>query len=372
MPTPLQALIARRITLDGPLGVGDYMALCLGHPQHGYYTTRDPLGTAGDFTTAPEISQMFGELLGVWAAQCWLQMGQPAPVHLVELGPGRGTLMADALRATARIPGFHAALRLHLVETSPVLRQRQAAALRSVAPVWHDRLAEVPEGPLLLLANEFFDALPIRQFERGPLGWGERKVGLDETGALVWRLDRRPGDCLVPPPLRPAPPGSVVERAPLGEAIAAEIGARLARCPGSALIVDYGYEGPALGDTLQAMRSHAFVPVLERPGEADLTAHVDFTALAGSARQAGAAAWGTRTQGDFLRRLGIDMRAAALKRVATPAQATDIELARHRLTGDDAMGRLFKVLALTSPALPAPAGFDGPAGFDATTGADRP
>lgn len=359
MATALHEFIARRIAQAGPLSVAEYMALCLGHPQHGYYMTRDPLGAAGDFTTAPEVSQMFGELLGLWAAQCWLQMGQPDPVRLVELGPGRGTLMADALRATARVPGFHEAVRLHLVETSPVLRQRQAAALGKYAPASHDRLAEVSEGPLLLLANEFFDALPVRQFQKGPKGrWAERKVGLDDAGALAWKLDPTAGDALVHPTLRGAPEGSVVEICPAGVAVAAEIGARLAAHPGAALFVDYGYSGPAVGDTVQALRHHAFVPVLETPGEADLTAHVDFTALGEAAARAGAVAYDPVPQGDFLVSLGIEQRAAALKRLATPTQAGDIDAALNRLVGDASMGRLFKVQALASPGLPAPAGFE--------------
>ncbi|QJE73437.1 class I SAM-dependent methyltransferase [Aerophototrophica crusticola] len=359
MTTALQDIIARRIALAGPLSVAEYMALCLGHPQHGYYMTRDPLGAAGDFTTAPEISQMFGELLGLWAAQCWIQMGQPGSVQLVELGPGRGTLMADALRATARLPGFHQAVRLHLVETSPVLRQRQAAALGKYGPNWHDRLAEVPDGPMLLLANEFFDALPVRQFQKGPRGrWAERKVGLDDAGNLSWKLDPTAGDALVHPSLRAAPEGSMVEICPAGVAIAAEIGARLAAHPGAALFVDYGYAGPAVGDTVQALRRHAFVPVLEAPGEADLTAHVDFTALGEAAATAGAAAYAPVPQRDFLISLGIEQRAAALKRLATPVQAGDIDAALHRLVGDVSMGRLFKAQALASPGLPAPAGFE--------------
>ncbi|MFC7333393.1 class I SAM-dependent methyltransferase [Rhodocista pekingensis] len=363
--TPLAAVIAQQIRLTGPLPVSAYMALCLGHPRHGYYITRDPLGAGGDFTTAPEISQMFGEMLGLWAAHCWLTMGSPAGVALVELGPGRGTLMADALRATARVPGFHAALRLHLVETSPALRQRQAATLAALpaplAPVWHDRLETVPEGPLLLLANEFFDALPIRQFvrqeHRGRLLWAERKVGLDADGGLAWVLDPAAGDALVPPALRDAPPGSVVELSPASLAVAREIGGRLARAPGAALIVDYGHAGPAVGDTLQAVRRHRFADPLEAPGEADLTAHVDVAALAAELRAAGATAWGPVTQGALLSALGIGTRAATLKGLATPAQAADIDSALDRLLGEAGMGRLFKAVAATSPGLPTPAGF---------------
>lgn len=358
MSTELENLLRRRIRLEGPISVAEYMALALGHPKYGYYITRDPLGRNGDFTTAPEISQMFGELLGLWCAQSWMQMGQPAPIHLIELGPGRGTLMADALRATARVPGFHDAVRLHLVETSPALRAAQARALAGFAPIWHDRFPDVPDGPLLLLANEFFDALPIRQFVRGERSWAERKIGLDTDGALTWVLDPAPGPMLIHPSLQAAPVGSVVELCPAGIGIAGEIGHRLARMPGAGLIVDYGYAGPAAGDTLQALRRHAYAPVLETPGDADLTAHVDFSALADAARAAGAAAWGPVGQGSLLRTLGIDLRAATLKRLAGPAQGQDIDQALDRLTGDDGMGRLFKALALTSPDLPPPAGFE--------------
>lgn len=356
--TPLEDLIVRRIGLEGPMPLPEYMALCLGHPRHGYYMTRDPLGARGDFVTAPEISQMFGELMGLWAAQCWLQMGGPSPVRLVELGPGRGTLMADALRATARVPGFHAALDLHLVETSPILRAKQQATLAAFAVTWHDRLADVPAGPILLLANEFFDALPIRQFVRGERGWGERKVGLDGRGRLAWVLDPRIGDALVPPPLREADVGAVVEIGPAAQAVASEIGSRLATAPGAALIVDYGYTGPAVGDTLQAMAGHAFTDVLERPGEADLTAHVDFSALADAARAAGADCYGPVPQGALLGTLGLPVRSAALKRLASPAQAADIDMAANRLVGELHMGRLFKALAVTSPGAAVPAGFE--------------
>lgn len=357
MSTPLLDLIARRIAAEGPMPVSEYMALCLGHPRHGYYMTRDPLGARGDFTTAPEISQMFGELLGAWAADSWMRLGGPTPVALVELGPGRGTLMADALRATARVPGFHAALRLHLVETSPVLRARQAAALSPFGPTWHDRLADVPPGPMILLANEFFDALPIRQFARGDRGWGERMVGLDATGALAWVLDPRPGAALVPPPLRAAPIGSVVEIHPAARSVMAEIGARLAAAPGAALILDYGHTGPAPGDTLQALERQAYADPLAAPGQADLTAHVDFAALAESAAAAGAVPHGPVTQGALLEGLGLSLRAAALKRLASPAQAGDIDAAANRLAGELQMGRLFKAMAVVSPGSPAPAGF---------------
>lgn len=363
MTGPLQDLLVRRIALTGPVSVAAFMADALGHPQHGYYITRDPLGAAGDFTTAPEISQMFGEMVGVWLADCWINQGRPDPVTLAELGPGRGTLMADALRATARVPGFHAAIRLHLVETSPALRARQAASLSAFTPRWHDSLTDVPDGPMLLVANEFFDALPIRQFIRTPAGWAERKVGLDPHGRLAFTFDPTPGGALLTPLHRDPgiPPGAVAETCPAGVAIAAEIGRRLAADGGAALIVDYGYDGPAIGDTLQALRAHRPVDVLDDPGTADLTAHVDFTALARAAADAGAAAHPgpgrSIEQGSLLTALGVGARAATLSARATRAQQASIQAALARLTDPAAMGRLFRAIAITHPAAPAPAGF---------------
>lgn len=311
---------------------------------------------------------MFGEMIGVWLADCWINQGRPDPVNLVELGPGRGTLMADALRATARVPGFHAALRLHLVETSPALRARQAAALQSFSPTWHDRFDDVPNGPTLLVANEFFDALPIRQFIRTPAGWAERKVGLNAQGEMAFTFDPAPGGALLTP-LHLDPriaPGAIAETCPAGIAIAAEIGRRVAAHGGAALIVDYGYDGPAIGDTLQALRAHQPVPVLDGPGTADLTAHVDFTALAQAAVKAGATAHPgvgcSVEQGALLASLGIATRAAALAARATPAQQADIRAALARLTEAGAMGRLFRAIAITGPGTPAPAGFFVPSG----------
>lgn len=368
MTGTLHDLLVRRIALTGPISIASFMGEALGHPQHGYYITRDPLGAAGDFTTAPEISQMFGEMVGIWLADCWLNQGCPDPVHLVELGPGRGTLMADALRATARVPGFHAAIRLHLVETSPTLRQRQAAALAAYSPSWHDSLTDVPDGPTLLVANEFFDALPIRQFIRTPAGWAERKVGLNPAGQLAFTFDPSPGGALLSPLHRgpSIPPGAIAETCPVGITIAAEIGRRLSAHAGAALIIDYGYDGPAVGDTLQALRAHRHVPVLDDPGSADLTAHVDFTALGQAARQAGAGVHpgvgASIEQGGLLRALGIEARAAALTARATPAQQADIQSALTRLTSASSMGRLFRAIALTHPAAPTPAGFPVPSG----------
>jgi NADH dehydrogenase [ubiquinone] 1 alpha subcomplex assembly factor 7 len=337
--------LRREIAQGGPVSVARWMAACNG----AYYASRDPLGAAGDFITAPEISQVFGELIGLALADCWLRAGAPERVRLVELGPGRGTLMADLLRATARVPGFAAAVSVHFVETSPVLRGEQAK--RVPGAEWHDELGEVPDdAPLMLVANEFFDALPVRQFVRGPAGWRERLVGAD--GATV--IGSLIADPLVPPVLWNAPAGSVFEVSAASTAVAAEIGARLRRHGGVAIVADYGHAGPRIGDSLQAVRAHQRADPFATPGEVDLTCHVDFTALAAAT---GVAAHGPVGQGAWLRALGIEARAATLKARATPEQAGGIDAAVARLTGDEAMGTLFKVMALSGTGWPAPAGF---------------
>jgi NADH dehydrogenase [ubiquinone] 1 alpha subcomplex assembly factor 7 len=354
--TALRAEIEQLIALDGPITVERYMALCLGHPIHGYYRTRDPLGAQGDFTTAPEISQMFGELIGLWAAEVWRAMGEPSPVRVVELGPGRGTLMADALRAARVLPAFRTAAAVHLVETSPALRARQEAALAgSGVPVaWHCDVVEVPGGPAIVIANEFFDALPIRQFVGTDRGWCERLVGLNE-GRLAFGVASEPARD-VPVAARP---GATLEWPTAGLVLIGTLAARLAAHGGAALVIDYGHTTSAFGDTLQAVRAHAYADPLADPGEADLTAHVDFALLARAARNAGAAVHGPVPQGDFLRALGIEPRAAALSARATPAQAQAVETAVPRLTGTENghMGELFKVLALADPKLESLPGF---------------
>ncbi|WP_294109158.1 SAM-dependent methyltransferase [Sphingomonas sp.] len=329
--------LARAITLAGPISVAQYMAAANGH----YYATRDPLGQ--DFITAPEISQMFGELIGLWLADLWDRAGRPDAAY-VELGPGRGTLAADARRAMAKA-GF--APPVHFVETSPVLRAAQAERVADAA--WHDSIETLPDDvPLLIVANEFFDALPIRQLVRGRDAWHERLVACQDTLFLPIAGDPVP-EAIIPEPLRPAPPGAVIETSPASVAIARALAERLARQGGGLLAVDYGYEGPALGETLQAVRAHAFVNPFEAPGEHDLTAHVDFATLAAALAQGGAVPHGPVTQGAFLTTLGIDARAAALG----PAVSAD----RDRLVAPDQMGQLFKVLAATAPGWPRPEGF---------------
>ena len=352
--TPLEQLLREMIETEGPLRLDRYMSLCLGHPAHGYYIAREPFGSSGDFITAPEISQMFGELIGIWCAAAWAAVGKPAQFQLVELGPGRGTLMADILRASKVMPGFLAAAGLHLVETSPRLRALQKQAIGQPV-IWHDTLASVPEGPMILVANEFFDAIPIRQFERRAGRWFERVVGL-AGGRLALGLsesEAAQGQGAL------GSDGDIVEFAPERSAIAGEIGGRLARQPGAALIVDYGHLASAPGDTLQALRKHQFVPVTQSPGESDITSHVDFEALAKALQADGAVAWPALTQRIFLLAMGLDARTAALAGKAGAKEAETLRRAATRLAEETQMGNLFKVLAATSPGLATPYPFGG-------------
>jgi len=344
---PLAAVLARLIAATGPISVAHYMA----ESNARYYGRRDPLGAAGDFVTAPEISQMFGELIGLWLTDVWARAGRPEPAHYVELGPGRGTLARDALRA-ARHAGLEPSI--HFVETSPALRALQGE--RFPAAERHDDLSTLPElGPLLVVANEFLDALPVRQFVRTPRGWRERMVGLDGE-RLAFVAGAPPMDAALPARWRDAPEGAIVETCPAAAAVVGEVARRLAAQGGAALFVDYGHASPRRGSTLQAVRAHRKVDPLAAPGEADLTAHVDFAALAQAAQAQGARWCGTVSQGGFLRALGIETRAAALA-AADPGQAAATERAKQRLIGDGAMGGLFKAMALTHPGWPDPAGF---------------
>jgi len=345
--------LAQRIRIAGPISVADYME----EVGAFYYAARDPLGGTGDFITAPEVSQIFGELIGLWCAELWQRLGAPDPVLLVELGPGRGTLMADALRAARIVPGFGQALRLHLVEHSPVLRAKQGEVLGAHAPHWHDSTATLPPGPMLLVANEFLDALPIRQFERRASGWHERRIGLDAGGArFVFMLEPTPSPLGTQLPR--APEGTIAELSPATAALGRAVGARLAREGGAALFIDYGYFPSACGDTFQALRRHRTHAVLEEPGSADLTAHVDFAAFAAAARAGGAVVFGPVTQAAFLARLGLTARAAMLLRRASAAQAASIRSACRRLIDPAEMGDLFKVLALGQKGAAMPSGFD--------------
>lgn len=359
--------IREMIAAEGPIGIDRYMALALGHPKHGYYIKRDPFGLGGDFITAPEISQMFGELIGLWSAEVWLGMGQPPAINLVELGPGRGTLISDALRALKVVDDYARAITVHLVETSPILRARQQGMLDAAgfAIRWHRSFADVPAGPSIVIANEFFDALPVKHFVRTEAGWNERLVGIDESGALRFGLSP-----VVETGIRAdAPPGTIIEIGAAGHRAMAEICERIVAHGGAVLAIDYGHMETTFGETLQAMQHHLKVDPLEEPGDADITAHVDFASLARAASASGAQVFGPVMQGDFLTSLGIFERAAGLKKRADPRQSLEIDRALLRLVskgremGIDgkmvpSMGALFKAICATHPSLPPPPGFE--------------
>jgi NADH dehydrogenase [ubiquinone] 1 alpha subcomplex assembly factor 7 len=352
--TPNEREIRARIARDGPLPVAEFMRIALSDPAHGYYRARDGIGRGGDFVTAPEISQAFGELIGLWCAVTWQHMGAPARVRLVELGPGHGTLMADALRAAAAVPAFRAALDIHLVEASPRLAAIQRDTLAGADAQWHESFGEVPPGPALVIANEFFDALPIDQYVRTADGWRRRAVVVDPAADRLAFADVACETAGLALP--DATAGTVYERSPETLALAAAIGGRLARSGGAALIVDYGPLRRSPGESLQAVRGHGFADVLDAPGTADLSAHVDFASLAGAARAAGARAFGPVTQRAFLRRLGIEVRLAQLA-AAAPGRDSVVD-SGARLIDPAGMGTLFKVLALADRGLPVPAGFE--------------
>ena len=345
------------IRSEGPITVERYMELALAHPELGYYMNRDPFGASGDFTTAPEISQMFGELIGLWAAEIWVAMGSPHPVRLIELGPGRGTLMSDALRAARIVPEFRAALDVTLIETSPTLAEIQYETLaHSGAPVaWQPTLAEAPEGPAIVIANEFLDALPVRQYVMSGGRWRERTVRVDPAGELAFGVARE-AELGIPPA---GQEGDILEINPSSHRLVYELSARLARQGGAALFVDYGHVFSGVADTLQALKDHRPVNPLREPGEADITAHVDFAAMARSARAAGAAVFGPIEQGDFLAQLGLDTRDQALTE-RSPDRAEEFDSARSRLAGkgEGEMGTLFKAMAICNLALPTPPGFE--------------
>ncbi|SDU29257.1 class I SAM-dependent methyltransferase [Stappia sp. ES.058] len=346
----LHPRLVRLIEAEGPMPVSDYMARCLGDPEHGYYMQADPFGRSGDFITAPEVSQLFGEILGAWVVHAWEAIGAPDRVALVEFGPGRGTLSADMLRVARLRPAFLGALTLHLVETSPRLRatQNQTLANCGAAIDWHDSTATLPDDvPLLIVANEFFDALPIRQFVRDRSAWRERCIGLDDRGALRFQAGLATlDDTDLPPHLKSAPDGAVLETQPVANAILQDLAERLARQGGTALVIDYGYAQTAVGETLQAVRNHRPVPVLGTPGEADLTAHVNFEAFARAAHCPPVSARPLMTQGDFLLRLGLLERAGQLGAGRSSGVQDGIRDDVERLAAPDQMGNLFKVMAL--------------------------
>ena len=359
MTTNLVDKIARRIRAEGPLTVAAYMAMALHDPVSGYYATRGPIGAAGDFVTAPEISQIFGELIGLWCADLWQQIGWPDPLILAELGPGRGVLMSDFLRAASTVPEFRRALRLCLVEASPILRAEQERHLGEAQPRWVKGIDELPDGTIILIANEFLDTLPIRQFVRGSAYWRERMVALDCDGTLAF-VDGPESPAvtlLVPASLRDSQPGAIAEICPAALGLASALGARFARQVGAALFIDYGHFASATGATLRAVSQHRTVSALAAPGAADLSADVDFDAFAEAARAGGATAYGPVTQAGFFTALGAELRLAQLCARAAPEQRQELESGVKRLLHRDEMGERFKVMALASPRLAMPAGF---------------
>jgi len=358
--TPLARKIAARLASGGPMSVHDYIEACLYDSECGYYRTKAAIGQGGDFVTAPEISQVFGELIGLWAGEVWRQMGEPAPVRLVELGPGRGTLMADAIRALKVVPGFLSGATTHLVETSKTLRDWQKAALAQ-APVricWHDEYKDVPDGPAILIANEFFDCLPVQQFvfDASIGGWRERMVGPDgdgfqfAAGAIVE----------TPPGFDPAAATEIEDGAILEHrlAVGGIIDAFAARSPFAALIIDYGYSRHSIGDTVQAVRAHRFAGLFDAPGESDITAHVDFLQLKEAAARAKMKTFGPMPMGEWLLRLGLEARVRQLVGHASEGEANDMKGRVARLVDPAQMGVLFKVLALTNGIAMSPPPFE--------------
>jgi NADH dehydrogenase [ubiquinone] 1 alpha subcomplex assembly factor 7 len=359
--TPLAAVLSQRIARDGPISVHDYMAACLADRSAGYYATRQPIGKDGDFITAPEVSQMFGELIGVWCATLWQTMGEPRAVTVAELGPGRGTLMADALRAWRSVPKLLDSMSIALIETSPVLCETQRQTLRGCpAPLgWYESIEDVPQGPLIVIANEFVDALPVRQMVRQGGVWHERCVTIGDRGAFAFCAGQAVDRDALPSPVRDmdAADGAVVETRPAAASLVSALAARAKQAPVGALIADYGHDMSGPGDTLQAVRQHRFADPLALPGEADLTAHVDFAALEETATSLGLGAYGPMPQGEFLLKLGLAARCDSLLRNATGAQRVAVVSGAARLADPRQMGLLFKVLVLQSSGLAPPPPF---------------
>jgi NADH dehydrogenase [ubiquinone] 1 alpha subcomplex assembly factor 7 len=334
----MDEILKNLIREKGPIDIAEFMGLALGHPAHGYYMKGDPFGARGDFTTAPEISQMFGEMVAAWIMDVWQQMGSPV-FTLLECGPGRGTLMADIMRATKNVPGFHDSAKVHLLEISPALRAMQAAALENYAPEWHVNLETLPDRPMIVVANEFLDALPVRQLIHTADGWKERVVGI-ANGNFAFDTKELPFNLPVD-----AAEGAIFEISPVRSQFVTDLVKKL---NGAALIIDYGHSESGIGDTLQALKSHKYISPLEEIGNADLTTHVDFHAVKLAAEAAGAEVSGPVEQGAFLKDLGIGQRAEILTLRATPAQKFDIEKALQRLVDPSQMGSLFKVMGLTN------------------------
>jgi NADH dehydrogenase [ubiquinone] 1 alpha subcomplex assembly factor 7 len=353
--SPLMSDIKKLIKTTGPMPVWRYMELCLTHPKHGYYVLRDPLGREGDFITAPEVSQMFGELLGLWAASVWKAIGSPAKLHLIEFGPGRGSMMADALRALRVLPLLYQAITVHMIEINPVLQNKQRATLSAVRHIqWHTSLDDVPPGPTIILANEYFDVLPIHQAVKRSTGWHERVIEINDDGRLAFGAAAEPlprFEVLLPSLVREAPVGAVFEWRPDTEMM--KIASRVRDQGGAALIIDYGHLRSDAGDTFQAIARHSFADPLKDPGLADVTAHVDFQALGRAAEDVGARVHGPVEQGEFLKHLGIETRAVTLMAKASHEVSESISEALKRLIGGGpgGMGALFKVIGISDPAI---------------------
>ncbi|MCK5423873.1 MAG: SAM-dependent methyltransferase [Emcibacter sp.] len=360
----LNTYLVKLIKAQGPITVASFMAEALGNAKHGYYMKKDPFGKQGDFTTAPEVSQMFGEMVGLWHGVNWLNMGSPAKIHLIEVGPGRGTLMQDTLRAMKVIPGLLNAIELHLVEMSPALRDIQADKLKAYkTPTWHNRVGDVLKlakgEPILLIANEFFDALPVHQYQKTETGWHERLICLDSQDKLTLQLAPVPSpEQIIPAALHRADAGSIAEVNTVGENILAEIAEHIQQYCGAALIIDYGHDVHGTGDTLQAVKNHKYMDILCDPGDIDLTTHVNFQKLKEIAIDCETHIYGPSGQGKFLKSLGIEARSQVLLANASDQQKKDILSALHRLTDDSEMGTLFKVMAVTDRELTGVIGFE--------------
>lgn len=353
--TPLETIIKQRIRENGPMNMGEYMGLCLGHPDHGYYMTRDPFGVKGDFTTAPEISQMFGEVIGAWIADSWIKMGEPEKFALVECGAGRGTLMADILRATKNLHKFQEAVQIHIIETSPVLKKMQKNLLAQYKVIWHNNINDLPKDcSLMVIGNEFLDALPVRQLIYHASSWKENMVDLDINDTLRLHEYEADNDVLnlLPPFLFPPSEGARIEVSPEQKCFMHDLVKTIINQSGIALFVDYGFIDNVAGDTLQAVKDHAYCDILYMPGEADITAHVNFAEISQIAMEGDVMVHGPVTQSDYLNRIGLSIRADLLKQKATNVQRREIDAAVKRLAGkntkENDMGVLFKVIALSS------------------------
>ena len=349
----LSQILARRIINGGAISVHEFMSEALNHPEHGYYTKSNPIGRSGDFITAPEISQMFGELIGIWCATTWLKIGKPKSFILMELGPGRGTLIVDALRALKKLPEFLKTMELHFVEINPQLKKTQEKLLSDFKITWHKKLSDIPQKPTIFIANEFFDALPIEQFFFRNKKWYRRKVDLAEK-----KYQSEPKFTFIEEPSSLSDVdgqfvinsewlnGSIFEFSPQSREVITKISKHINYYNGAALIVDYGYYEPNTNSTLQAIQRHKYVDVLNEPGCSDLTAHVDFKALSSIAKINGISCWGPISQGSFLRRLGIETRADKLSVSASKETKESIKRAKQRLINEDQMGSLFKAMVL--------------------------